>query len=387
MSSLFSAKKLLLLGFVVIILVAIPISVYILQQQQKTKTFAAASTHLFFNPSKQDITTLDQTADFAIMVDPTKGTPPNKISFAKIVINYDPAILSIDETGFVLNKNAFSTVLEGPTFSPGSIVVTLSVGADPSNAIQAQTKIADLKFKVLVETDSTPITFATGTQVLSVSSGDEAGENVLIQERLTPATVAVAMPASSTPAPTSGPINPNIACTELALDRANTGNAPYSITFTGAGSVTDGTLTKATFNFGDGTVQDVTEGGGLGTNSARVQKAYTYNNPGTYTATVIFTDNNNAVSSVVDNCKQTITVSASIGGGPEPSPSGTDSAQPTQEPDVTVTPDELTPTPTDFPEPTQQPTIEPTGPSDNLIGIGIAGVMLSIIGAVLFFML
>lgn len=391
MSSGFAAKKLLLLGFVAIILIAIPVSVYILQQQQRTKSFAAASTNLFFNPSSQNITALDQTANFAIMVDPTEGDPPNQISFAKLVIKYDPAVLSIDETGFTLNENAFSTVLDGPIFSPGSIVVTLSVGADPSKAIQAQTKIADLSFIVLAETDSSPITFAAGTQVLSVSSGDEAGENVLIQERLTPATVTVTLAGSQTPKPTTGPINPNITCTELTLDRSSTGNAPYAITFTGAGTTTDGTLTKAAFNFGDGSVENVTEGGGLGTNSARVQKAYTYNNAGTYTATVIFTDGNNAVNTIVDNCKQTITVNASVGGRPEtsPTPSGTDSAQITPEPGLTGTPEEPTPTLIESPEPTQepQPTIEPTGPSDNLIGIGIAGLILSIIGGILFFVL
>jgi len=385
MSSAFSAKKLLLLGFVVIILVAIPVSVYILQQQQKTKSFAAASTHLFFNPSSQNITTLDQTADFAIMVNPTEGNPPNQISFAKLIINYDPAILSIDETGFVLNKSAFSTVLEGPTFSPGSILVILSVGADPSRAIKAQTKIADVKFKVLAKTDSTQITFANGTQVLSVLPADEAGENVIA--RTTPAIVSVVLAPTPTPGPTTGTINPNITCTELALDRSATGNAPYSITFTAAATITDGALTKATFNFGDGVVQDVTEGGGLGTNSVRVQKAYTYNNPGAYTATAIFTDNNNAVSSAVDNCKQTITVNTSVGGGPSPSPSATGSAETTP----TVIPEEPTPTPTvtDSVTITQEPTptIEPTGPSDNLIRIGIAGLIISIIGGVIFFML
>lgn len=289
MSSGFAAKKLLLLGFVVIILVAIPVSVYILQQRSQTKSLAAASTHLFFNPSQKDITALDQTADFAIMVDPTmvdptKGTSPNQISFAKLVINYDPVILSIDETGFLLNKDAFSTILEGPTFSSGSIIVVLSVGADPSKAIQAKTKIADLKFKVLAEATSSNITFATGTQVLSVSSGDQAGENVLATK--TPATVTVkaAFPASPTPTPTTGPIVP------------------------------------------------------------------------------------------------TATVTPSISGAPSPSPSPTaaESATPTPEPTLTLPPEEPIPTIV---------SIEPTGPSDNLITIGIAGLIISIIGGILFFVL
>lgn len=289
MSSFFSAKKLLLLGFVVIILVAIPVSVYILQQQQRTKSLAVASTHLFFNPSQRNITQLDQTADFAIMLNPTEESPPNQISFAKLIINYDPSIVSTDEAGFVLNKSAFSTVLEGPTFSSGSILVVLSVGADPSKAIKAQTKIADLKVKMLAKTDSTQITFANGTQVLSVSSSDEAGENVLA--RTTPATITMLFP---TPGPTTQPISP------------------------------------------------------------------------------------------------TITVSPSVGGETSPSPPPTDLGRIT----LTGVTEQPTPTPTaiDLVEgtPTSTPTIvsiEPTGPSDNLIKIGITGLIISIIGGILFLVL
>lgn len=383
--SSFSGKKILLLGFIVVILTAIPLSVYVAQKQQETKIQAAPSTSLSFNPPKRDATKIDETVSFDIMLDPGAGDPPNLVSFAKLIINYDSLKLATDAAGLV-PTSAFPTELEEPTYTDGSISVTLSIGSDPLKAIKTKTKIATISFKTLAPTDGTKIVFASGTQVLSVGSKDEAGENVL--STTNPAIVTL-KEISPTIGPTTSPVSSNITCSGLGLDRSATGIAPYSITFTGSANASVGNITKASFNFGDGPVEDVTEGGKIGTNSVSVQKAHTYNNLGSYTASVIFTGSDGSLSSL-DKCTQAITVSAGIGGVPTPIPSGTESAQITPP----IIPTEIIPTeiiPTEIviqssPPPILSP-IPPTGPPSKLIGIGIAGAILSIIGGIIFFTL
>ncbi|MEK7534162.1 MAG: hypothetical protein AAB600_02380 [Patescibacteria group bacterium] len=380
--STISAKKILLLGFIAVMLVAIPLSVYVAQKQQQTKTQAAVSTSLSFNPPKLDATKVGEIIDFDIMLDPGQGTPPNKVSFAKLIINYDPLKLEISEGGFAFTT-ALQTVLEEPTYISGSASVTLSIGSDPTKAIQTKTKIATISFKTLAPTDGTKIVFAAGTQVLSVASGDEAGENVL--STTNPAVVTV-KEISPTPAPTATPVSSNITCTGLVLDRLATGSVPYSITFTASGNAKVGTVTKATFNFGDGPVEDVTQGGGIDTNSVSVQKAHTYKNPGSYTTSVIFTGSDGSLSSLISNCAQTITVSASgVVASATPIPPVTESPQVTPP----VIPTEIIPTEIAIqpsPPPILTP-IPPTGPSAKIIGIGIASAILSIIGGIIFFSL
>lgn len=380
--STISAKKILLLGFIAVMLVAIPLSVYVAQKQQQTKTQASVSTSLSFNPPKKDVTKVGEIISFDIMLDPDPGAgnPPNQVSFAKLIINYDPLKLAIVDLGLV-PTTAFPTVLEEPAYSSGSVSVTLSIGSDPTKAIQTKTKIAAISFKTLTVTDGTKIVFATGTQVLSVASGDQAGENVLLANPV-PAIVTV-IEVSPTIGPTTSPVSSKITCTGLGLDRSPNGNAPYSIALTGSGNASIGTITKASFNFGDGPIEDVLQGGGIGTNSVSVQKAHTYQNPGSYTASVVFTADNGTLSSL-SNCTQAITVNSpgvGIGGaGGPPSPTGTEVAQiaPTVIP--TVITEQLSPSPILTP-------IPPTGPSPKLIGIGIAGAILSIIGGIIFFVL
>ncbi len=291
----FFAKKMFLLGFIVIILTAIPLSVYILQQQRATKTFAVASTRLSFNPEKAQIE-VGQTVKFDILLDPTFGKPPNQISFVKLVINYDPQILSTDEAGLVVNSQAFPVTLDEPTYIPRSILTTLSVGADPAKVIQTPTKVAEISFKALAKTTSTQIAFAEGTQVLSVATADEAGENVIAQK--SPAIVAVAATTAPPPIPTPTPtLPPGVTPTVIPAPTQKPDPIPSP-------------------------TADLTQ------------------------VTPIPSD------------------------GKEPTP--------TEEP---------TPTPAEIVATTPVPTIEPTGPRDNLIGIGIAGLILAIIGGVLFFIL
>lgn len=400
----FNGKKLFLVGFIVVLLVGIPLTVYLLQQQQEVRSRAEQSTIVAFSPDSTQAAPIQKNVGESIPLDISVDPGKNLVSFVKLEIQYDPDVLATDSANaFQANTTAFPSVLEGPVYTPGKIAVTLSVGPDPTKAIQQKVTAATVTFQALKETPpGTPtlVTYSTNTQVLSIGSNDQASENVL--SSTTPATIAIGggaeptepipsgsptptVPVSETP--TAAPVNPtdfptptfapspttpisdgspgatNIlpVCSSLVVDRETTGAAPFAITFTANGSDSDGTISKVTFNFGDGQVSDVTEAGGIGTASINVQASHTYENPGTYQASTLLTDSSNDVSTIDANCQQTITVTEA-----------SSSAQPDG---GTVE------------QPQAQPTIPPTGPAELAMGAGIAALMLIFGGAFLFFML
>lgn len=416
-----NGKKLFLIGFIIILLIAIPVTIYFLQQQQQTKSRAEKSTVLKFSPdSTQASPIMKQIGDsipLDVMVDP--GT--NLVSYVKLQIQYDTDKLSVPATGaFVPNTVVFPTVLEGPVYTPGKIEVSLSVGPDPTKAIQTAAKAGTINFTALANTaDGQPtlVTYGITTQVLSIGSSDQASENVLSTS--TPATIVIGAtisptgggpsnvpipsgsptptlpispsPTSSVPTATTEPNQPTVTlspssptptgtgsasvnqaprCNSLVVDRSTTGVAPYALTFTVNGNDTDGTISKVNFNFGDGiTSGDITTSGGIGTNSVNVSTSHEYPNSGTFVASAIITDNSGDASST-DTCQQTILVQAGSGGG-----GGGGGAEPTEVPGgPTATPSII-------------PTMAATGSFGTALGIGAVALFFVVAGGLMFFIL
>jgi len=134
-----SKKKLLLLGFLVVSLLAIPATVYLVKQQQDTRTQAAPNTTLSITPSEQtasvgDLVPLD------IFISPGN----NQVSFVKLVLTYDPTILSTTVTDFDVDPLSNLTVIQGPVVNEGEFSVVLTVQADPTKVIQTNTKMLNL---------------------------------------------------------------------------------------------------------------------------------------------------------------------------------------------------------------------------------------------------
>lgn len=201
-------KKLLLLGFVAVLLVVIPISVFVAQKQQTTRSKAAPTTKLSFSPQTLSSTT-GAVLKFDINIDPGS----NQVSFVKLVINYDPTKLSAKTIdGLQENSQIFQSILEGPTYdetnNPATAIVSLSVGSDPASVITTLAKVGSMSFKALATTDADPtqITFNKDTtQALSIKSTDTASENVinvLQPASLSPAFVTIALGPNLTPTPT-----------------------------------------------------------------------------------------------------------------------------------------------------------------------------------------
>ncbi len=403
----FNGKKLFLIGFIVVLLVGIPLTIYLVQQQTNTKQQAAASTNLAFSPDSSSASPISKNVGDSIPLDISVDPGKNLVSFVKLEIQYDPTVLATASAdAFKPNTTAFPSVLEGPIYSPGKIAVTLSVGPDPTKAIQQKVTAATINFTALKSTPpGTPtlVSYTSNTQVLSIGSSDQASENVLssaspatitiggsstipsgtptptVEVSVSPTQAPTEAPSdtpteaptptlSETPTPTlSGTPSANQApqCSSLTADRATTGDAPFSITFTANGSDADGTISKVSFNYGDGQVSDVTSAGGIGTASVNVSSSHTYNNPGTYQATAILTDNGGGTSSGTTtaqsgsstSCSQTITVNAAGS-----SPTSVVAGNPT-------------------------PTMPATGSTSLSIGIGLGAALLILGGGLLFFIL
>lgn len=210
--SIFHRKPLLTIGLLVILLLGLPITVFLFQQQQETRSQAEQTVTLSFSPTTSDLTPLVVPAGSNFALDVMINPGANKVSLVKAEILYDDTKFAVAPgVPFQPNQNAFPQLLEGPSFSAGKVAFTLSVGTDVSRAITQQTRIATIQFRALdgASTDelTTQVRFGPATQALSLSSSTSPTENVLANT--IPAIVYVGSPAStvSTPAtPTPSPI-------------------------------------------------------------------------------------------------------------------------------------------------------------------------------------
>lgn len=416
-----SRKQIFLFGFLLILGVAIPVTLYLIRHQQHPGAGATRATVVSFDSSTSSDGGVikhvnpNDTVDLPIFVDPKNGQTVNTVSVVTIQITFNPKYLQVaDPTTCINSTGALANVVTKATCSnsTGSALVRLAASS-VSNFITTKTEIADIKFLVNPNVSgSTQVTFGGLSQADSSQNQDPESSVIAstqpatlyignvqvptLTNTPTPTTVGAATP-TDTPTPTTS-LNPPV-CSSLTTDVGTSGTAPYTITFTANGQPQgSATLSKATFNFGDGTVQDVSISNNATdtptsaptdtptpTTSAptdtptetptpttaqsvagSAQLAHTYAAGGSYNASVTFTDSSGAVS-VPGNCTQTITIS-----GPTATPGGPKAANPTA---------------TSSNPPTATPTVAATGPGEQILGIGVAGAVLTIVGGLLFFIL
>lgn len=381
--SFLSGKKLLLVGFIVVLLVAIPVTVYLVQQQQKTKSSAEAATTLSLSPVTKTAK-IGETATFEIWIDPASI---NQVQSVKVVLTYDSTKLATTEGSLTVlpwpatDGTTFTpSVLLGPNYTPGTITTLMTIGGSPQNVITTRTKIATVSFKALAKTDGVPTQIAFSSQSQALSQGgststDEAGANIISntspgsvniteEDVISPTTTFTPTPTLTvtptptgivtlTPTVTSTPTS-GLTCTALTLDGSSTGVAPFSVNMTATGNSTGSAITNVSFDYGDGQTQEVADSGGIGTSSISVLTTHTYATSGTFNASATLTDEDGNVSS--GGCTATITVT-----------------------DV----ERLSPTPTPPTTIVQSPSpLPPTGPT-GLITVGLIGIVISFIGVVL----
>jgi len=210
-------KKLLFLGALILLLIGIPTVVFLSQKNQETRSLANASTTLYLTPSSTSSTPLKtrvgDKVSFDVMVDPGK----NLVTFIKLELVFDPHYLQPDlENSFIPNQQAFPQTLEGPITNKDSYIITLTVGPDPSKAINKVTKVGTLTLTASSMSRKKPVivSFGTKSEVLSINAADQANENVL--STTIPAYLTISPGTLNSLTPTPQPLSP-LAHTVLSL--------------------------------------------------------------------------------------------------------------------------------------------------------------------------
>lgn len=168
-----------------VMLLAIPTTVYLVSQQVQTSTKAEKSTTLAFSPVTKTASVGDK-LNFDILLSP--GT--NLVNYVKVVIKYDPVIFSTDEKGFTVDPTSKLKLTGEPTVASGSVTMILAP-TNPTDTVTTETKLGSIAFEVN-STSSTEaqISFdSTQTQIRSLGSSDAVTENVFLNG--TPASVTI----------------------------------------------------------------------------------------------------------------------------------------------------------------------------------------------------
>ena len=373
------------------VVIAIPITIFLVQTQLQTRTQATPNTTLAFSPATQSVD-IGSDVTFDILMSPGN----NQVNYVKLVIKYDSTKLTASESSFTVNEASGLSILQGPVMGSDTISVALSVGSDPTKVIQTDANIGSITFNVIGGSAlPTDVTFDPTTEIRSINGAndDAYNENVFLSG--TPGSVTIlggedtgttptptptleASP-SATPTPAGNGLSEIPVCSSIGLDVAAAGIAPYTINFTVSGTDIDGTIETVSFDFGDDYYEDVTSGGGISTDTVDVTLAHTYDTPGDYTVSVILTDDTGETSDT-NSCTTAVTITDEYGNtdtGTTDTTDNTDTTDTTQTPTPTMEEayNDLT------------PTLAPTGPTETIVGIGALGGVLFLIGALLFFAL
>lgn len=373
-------NKYFILGNILLILLIIPLTLFFISKTQENRSSAAPSTILSLSPSTNQAKKGQQ---FPVKVIVNPGQ--NIVSIVDMYILFDASKLKL--VSITPNKDAFQTTLRGPNIQAGSANLSVNIGSDSTKAITTTTTVATLLFEALDNTTSGPVKISFDqavSRVFSLSVSDGPSENVLQSTQpadvtisdtgaLTPTISGAVGPGTPTPTTGTGGTNPTgttgggtgltptpttlaglspttsptasasptslasaqvPVCTSLNVDRNPSGTAPFNITFTVNGTSPVNAITRVAFDFGDGPAQVLTSTGGIGTTSIALPVSHTYNNAGTYTATVTLTDSSGLSSVTTSACQKTVivvpgsgTTSGNTSGGTQTG--GTGQAKPT----------------------------------------------------------
>ncbi len=364
-----------IVGNLILLLTIIPIILFLVRQQQTTQSEAAKSSILSFNPPSSSTTTACTEFSVDVRVDPGQ----NVVSIVDLFVSFDPTALQLLE--ITPDAQVFPTTVRPGDIQNGAGTgsIMVSIGPNVANAVRTPSRVATLKFKPLKAGSASVTIDPAKSQVLSLAPADKPTENVLastspgavtVTQSATCSTGTTTGPTATpttgaatptrtptptggvggnnpTPTPTTGastitptptgttsasitptPSGPNQLpiCTSLTVSPSATGSAPFSVLFTGDGNDPDGTISKATFNFGDGNTIDVTNG--LSKQFVSIQQSHTYQG-GNFSAVLTLTDNRGAVSS-----SSACTVTIGVTGSPTPTGNIASTGTPTPTPSI-----------------------------------------------------
>ena len=200
-------KKILLIIIFLLILIAIPLTVFLVRQRQEVRQKAAPASVMYIDPS-----TITKNVDDTFDVDVKIDTAENRIFGAEILVTFNTTYLealnirqgtflpSVLTAGTVDNQNGTASIVVGQAESPGG-------GAQG----QGQT-IAIVTFKAKASTDGTPtninlpldITPPIDSPTNIASSNEPGSDNTNVLISTTPGQVTINT-AGSSPAPSATP--------------------------------------------------------------------------------------------------------------------------------------------------------------------------------------
>lgn len=199
-------RWIIIIATIIIAILGISSTIYLAQQQQDTRSRAAASTSLNFIPSSPENNPTNITIGDNIALDIMIEPGSNRASLVRLELIFDATKLQPSDSPFIVNRDAFPVTQEGPIIQNGKILVSVSIGNDPSRAISTTTKVGTLNLRA-ADIGVSSIKYGQSTQVLSVASNDQATENVL--STANPAYILINNPPTATPTPSRTPtINP-----------------------------------------------------------------------------------------------------------------------------------------------------------------------------------
>ncbi len=370
-------KKAFLVGFLILLLVAIPATLFLVQRQQEIRSRAEPATTLNFEPLTKTVA-INET--FTINV--AMNTGANSVSTAEIHLTFDPT--KLEATQIAAGSFMPHAIVEStPDNTAGRAFIavdTLSAGAGGDSVpftkkSDGPQPVAAITFRAKAETGSTPtqVGFGQETKAFGETSGSLEPTSVIITSSLTNTARVTIGAAGATPTPTTGAGTPTPTptggatgnkppvCNSLTASPA-TGTAPLTVTLTANGSDQNNDIMTALFTFGDGQTQNIDKNIGQ---TGSIQVTHVYQNPGTISAQAIMRDRDGAVSaactaSIALVAAGTPTPTIAVGGGAT-SPTATPSATPV--PTTAAIPETADITPTTI--------------------LGIAGAALVVIGAIL----
>lgn len=138
-------QRLLIVAFIVLGVVALPVTVYLVQQQQSIRQSASGTKSLTLTPGSQNVKVGD-TVKYDIILHPNGVA----VRYVNLVINYDSTKLSAKASGFTKNPS-FDFNPKTKTFTDGRIVLEFQT-SDLAKYVSKEIIVGSISFRALDKT-------------------------------------------------------------------------------------------------------------------------------------------------------------------------------------------------------------------------------------------
>lgn len=210
-------KKVIIFITLLLLLIAVPITVFFLGREQDLRSKAAPATTLAFNPGS-----ISKNVGDVFSLDIQIDTGGNNVAIAELHLTYDASAL---EALSITNGPAAPFIAASGVVGPGT--ASISVRAESSTKpITGTGTIAIVRFRTLTPT-TTPVKITFDPITTFISGLGESKPNVLVNT--TPATITI-RGATPSPTPTASAASPTVTITPTPTSTASAEATSSAIT-------------------------------------------------------------------------------------------------------------------------------------------------------------